>query len=56
MIFKVWYTRIFDEDDCPYEGADFIEFNSLSDAWNYYLSIKDTDRNAQLWAGNDRLH
>lgn len=53
MTFTVWFTRIFDGE---YEGADTKEFSNLNDAWNYYLSIKDTDRNAQLWAGNDRLH
>lgn len=53
MTFTVWYTKIFDEE---YEGADIKEFNNLKDAWNYYSSIKDTDRNAQLWAGKSRIH
>lgn len=53
MTFTVWYTKIFDEE---YEGADIKEFNNLKDAWNYYSSIKDTGRNAQLWAGKSRIH
>ncbi len=56
MTFKVYYTRTYVESGDVYEGADFIEFNALSDAWNYYASIKDTDHNAQLWAGENRLH
>lgn len=56
MTFKVYCTRTYVESGDVYEGADFIEFNALSDAWNYYASIKNTDHNAQLWAGENRLH
>ncbi len=51
--FTVWFTRNFDKE---YEGADSKEFNNLKDAWNFYIGIKDTDRNAQLWEGENRLH
>ena len=55
MTFRVWFTGIFETEGIEYEGADTKEFDNLKDAWNFYFSIKDTDRNAALYAGKDRI-
>lgn len=54
MTYAVQFTRYF--EDFGFEDCDTKDFNNLADAWNFFASIKDTDRNAQLWQGTTRLH
>ncbi len=54
MTFTVQFTRFFEEFGC--EDVDTKEFDNLKDAWNYYITIKDSDSNAKLYAGKDRIN
>ena len=54
MTYKVQYTRFFEEFGCT--DIDTREFESLRDAYEFMSElVKQGDKNAKMYAGNDRI-
>ena len=46
MKIQVWYTELFDGE---WEGANDIEFETLADAWNFFMAHKTEHKNDRNW-------